>query len=403
MANEVWIFVLAVLFYLWALGLVRFWLGLRAFHPAPKGRAWPARLALVLLSWGAPLGNLVWLHSRWTRWDPVVVVGVLWYAAIIVYRTSRRLYGRKVNLDGLTGRFRKVQRGFYRIVQRIPVIGRQRVPFQALDRISLEIGSGMFGLVGPNGSGKTTLMRILCGILPSSRGKVYFNGLDLARNREELQSLIGYLPQEFGAYENMTARRFLDYQALLKGIWERPKREAAVAGALKAVHLTERRDDRIKTYSGGMKQRLGIAQTLLHLPRVLVVDEPTAGLDPNERIRFRNMLSELARDRIVVFSTHIIEDISSSCNRLAVLLQGRVRFTGTPAELVALTRGSVWQAHVDDAAFEELRRAFKVVHHMRDGERIRVRILSPVRPVAAAVEVVPNLEDSYMWLLGQEA
>jgi len=402
-ASEVWIFILAVLFYLWALGLVRFWLGLRAFHPAPKVRARAARLALVLFSWGAPLGSLLWLHGRWRRWGPVAVVGVLWYAAILVYRTSRRLYGRKVNLDALTGRFRKIRRGFFRIVQRIPVIGRQRVPFQALDRISLDIGSGMFGLVGPNGSGKTTLMRIICGILPANRGKIYFNGLDLARNREELQSLIGYLPQEFGAYENMTARRFLDYQALLKGIWDRAKREAAVAGALKAVHLEERRDDRIKTYSGGMKQRLGIAQTLLHLPRILVVDEPTAGLDPNERIRFRNMLSELARDRIVIFSTHIIEDISSSCNRMAVLLRGRVRFAGTPAELVDLTRGSVWQAHVDDAAFEELRRTFKVIHHMRDGERIRVRILSPVRPVGSAVEVVPNLEDSYMRLLGQEA
>ena len=401
--SEVWIFVLAVLFYLLALWLVRFWLGLRAFHPAPKGKAWPARLVLVLISWGAPLANLLWLHGRWGRWGPVTVVGVIWFAAIIVYRTSRRLYGRKVNLDGLTGRFRKIRRGFFGLVRRIPILGRQRVPFQALDRISLDIGSGMFGLVGPNGSGKTTLMRIICGILPASRGKIYFNGLDLARYREELQSLIGYLPQEFGAYESMTARRFLDYQALLKGIWDRPKREAAVAEALKAVHLSDRKDDRIKTYSGGMKQRLGIAQTLLHLPRILVVDEPTAGLDPNERIRFRNMLSELARDRIVIFSTHIIEDISSSCNRLAVLLEGRVRFTGTPAELVNLTRGSVWQAHVDDAAFDEVRRSFKVVHHMRDGERIRVRILSPRKPLEAAIEVVPNLEDSYMWLLGQEA
>jgi ABC-type multidrug transport system ATPase subunit len=201
----------------------------------------------------------------------------------------------------------------------------------------------------------------------------------------------------------MSAWRFLDYQALLKGIWDRPKRDAAVEAALRAVHLHDRKDDRIKTYSGGMKQRLGIAQTLLHLPRVLVVDEPTAGLDPNERIRFRNMLSELARDRIVIFSTHIIEDISSSCNRLAILLGGRVRFTGTPSDLVDLTRGSVWQAHVDDADFDETRRKFKVVHHMRDGARIRVRILSPVRPVETAIEVVPNLEDSYMWLLGQEA
>jgi multidrug efflux pump subunit AcrB/ABC-type multidrug transport system ATPase subunit len=401
--DVVWIFLWAVAIYLLTLWLVKFWTGLRPFQPTIKGNKRLARFILVLVSWGLPLADLVWLRGRWQRLGPAAALGLLWYAAILVYRTSRRLYERKVNLDRVLGRFRKLRRAFFRLVQKIPILGRQRVPFQALDRISLEIGSGMFGLVGPNGSGKTTLMRIICGILPASRGKIHFNGLDIGRYREELQSLIGYLPQEFGAYENMTAWRFLDYQALLKGIWDRPKREAAVGHALKSVHLIDRKDDRIKTYSGGMKQRLGIAQTLLHLPRVLVVDEPTAGLDPNERIRFRNMLSELARDRIVIFSTHIIEDISSSCNRLAILLEGRVRFTGTPAELVDLTRGSVWQAYMDDAAFETLRRTHKVVHHMRDGERIRVRILASVKPVETAVEVVPNLEDSYMWLLGQEA
>jgi multidrug efflux pump subunit AcrB/ABC-type multidrug transport system ATPase subunit len=400
--DEVWIFLWAAAFYLLTLWLVGFWTGLKPFYPTPRGKRL-ARFSLVLVSWGLPLADLVWLHSRWLRWGPVAVLGLLWYAAIIIYRTSRRLYEHKVNLDRIEGRFRKIRRGFFRLVQRIPVIGRQRLPFQALDQISLDIGSGMFGLVGPNGSGKTTLMRIICGILPASRGKAYFNGFDLSRYREELQSLIGYLPQEFGAYENMTAWRFLDYQALLKGIWDREKREAAIAHALQSVHLFDRKDDRIKTYSGGMKQRLGIAQTLLHLPRVLVVDEPTAGLDPNERIRFRNMLSELARDRVVIFSTHIIEDISSSCNRLAVLLKGRVRFIGTPAELVNLTRGSVWQATVDDATFETVRQSRKVVHHMRDGDRIRVRILSAVKPLETALEVVPNLEDSYMWLLGQEA
>jgi multidrug efflux pump subunit AcrB/ABC-type multidrug transport system ATPase subunit len=401
--DEVWIFLWAVAIYLMILWLVKFWTALKPFHPAPKGKKRWAHLVLVLVSWGLPLADLVWLHGRWQRWGPAAVLGLLWYAAIIIYRTSRRLYERKINLDRIEGRLRKARRAFFRLVQWIPLIGRQRQPFQALDCISVHVGSGMFGLVGPNGSGKTTLMRIICGILPASRGKIYFNGLDLSRYREELQSLIGYLPQEFGAYENMTAWRFLDYQAILKGIWDRPKREAAVTHALQSVHLIDRKDDRIKTYSGGMKQRLGIAQTLLHLPRVLVVDEPTAGLDPNERIRFRNMLSELARDRVVIFSTHIIEDISSSCNRLAVLLEGRVRFTGTPAELVDLTRGSVWQAYVDDAAFETVRRNYKVVHHMRDGDRIRVRILSSVKPLETALEVVPNLEDSYMWLLGQEA
>ena len=401
--DEVWIFIWAAAVYLLALRLIGFWTGLAPFNAAPKGKKRLARLVLAAFSWGAPLLNLVWLHGRWKSWGPVAVLGLAWYAAIVIYRTSRRLAERRINLDRIEGRFRRIRRGLFRFVRWIPVIGRRRSPFQALDRIALEIGSGMFGLVGPNGSGKTTLMRIICGILPASRGKVYFNGLDLGRYREELQSLIGYLPQEFGAYESMTAWRFLDYQALLKGIWDGKKREEAVAQALRAVHLFDRKDDRIKTYSGGMKQRLGIAQTLLHLPRVLVVDEPTAGLDPNERIRFRNMLSELARDRIVIFSTHIVEDISSSCNRLAVLLKGRVRFTGTPAELVDLTRGSVWQAHVDDATFETVRKTHKVVHHMRDGERIRVRILSAAKPLEAAIEVVPNLEDSYMWLLGQEA
>lgn len=436
-ASEVWIFIWAVAVYLWTLWLIGFWTGLKPFFggrdpgvnpgvpfrrtrpgtqatgewrtegssldPAPKGARWWARFGLAIVSWALPLANMIWLHGRWLRWGPAAVLGILWYAAIIIYRTSRRLTERKVNLDRIEGRFRKLRRGFYRFVRWIPVIGRQRAPFQALDRISLDIGSGMFGLVGPNGSGKTTLMRIICGILPASRGRIYFNGFDLNRYREELQSLIGYLPQEFGAYETMTAWRFLDYQALLKGIWDEDKRHEAVSHALRSVHLYDRKDDRIKTYSGGMKQRLGIAQTLLHLPRVLVVDEPTAGLDPNERIRFRNMLSELARDRIVIFSTHIIEDISSSCNRLAILLEGRVRFTGTPAELVDLTRGSVWQAHVDDAAFEEIRKTHKVVHHMRDGDRIRVRILSAAKPLETALAVVPNLEDSYMWLLGQEA
>lgn len=396
-----WILAFSVLFYVSILRL----LGPKAGRKSGGSKAFAARFKKIianLVIWDFPLANLVWLQSRWQRWGAVAVVGVLWYAALIIHKTSQKIYTQKININRISGRGRRFRTIFYRFVQRIPVIGRQKVPFQALDRICLEIGSGMFGLVGPNGSGKTTLMRIICGILPPSRGRIYFNGLDLGRYREELQSLIGYLPQEFGAYENMTAVQFLDYQAQLKGIWNRQKREAAVEGSLRAVHLYGRRDDRIKNYSGGMKQRLGIAQTLLHLPRILVVDEPTAGLDPNERIKFRNLLSELARDRIVIFSTHIIEDISSSCNRLAVLLKGGVRFIGTPTDLVDLTRGSVWQASLDERRFEVVRQSHKVVHHMRDGDKIRARILSAEKPFEEAIPVVPTLEDSYMWLLGQE-
>ena len=400
--GAAWLLIFSALDYLLVMRLLEIRTASGKTGGGISGRARLGKLFSTLLAWGLPLANGVWLESRWQRLGAVLVVMVLWYAALLVYRTSRKIEERNININRVTGRGRRARTIFYRFVRKIPVIGGRRVPFQALDRISLEIGSGMFGLVGPNGSGKTTLMRIICGILPPSRGKVYFNELDLGQFREELQALIGYLPQEFGAYENMTAAQFLDYQAQLKGLWDRRKRRAAVDASLRSVHLFDRKDDRIRTYSGGMKQRLGIAQTLLHLPRILVVDEPTAGLDPTERIAFRNLLSELARDRIVIFSTHIIEDISISCNRLAILLKGRVRFIGTPTELVNLTRGSVWQIFVDDAGFESIRRVHKVVHHLRDGNRIRARILSAIRPSEDAQPVVPTLEDSYMWLLGQE-
>ena len=189
---------------------------------------------------------------------------------------------------------------------------------------------------------------------------------------------------------------------MLKGLWRAAERRDVVDQSLRSVHLEESQDTKIGGFSGGMKQRVGIAQTLLHLPRILVVDEPTAGLDPRERIRFRNLLSELARDRVVIFSTHIIEDISSSCNRLAVLGGGQVRFCGSPQEMVALTRGAVWQAEVDDAGFESLRKDGRVVHHMRDGEVIRVRLLDRQQPLPEAVAVTPTLEDSYLLLLRED-
>ena len=396
-----WIVVFAVVSYLLVLQIP----GLSPWKTmgSPKSaKRLPRRVLSSLVAWGLPLANCLWFQSRWRWWGAVAVIAVIWYSALYVYRTSRKIEAEKINVDRITGRLRKPRTVVYRFVRKIPVIGARKVPFQALDRVSLEIGSGMFGLIGPNGSGKTTLMRAICGILPPTRGKVFFNGLDLGRHREELQSLIGYLPQEFGAYQNMTALDFLDYQAQLKGLWSRRKRTAAVEEALRAVHLWDRRLSRIKTFSGGMKQRLGIAQTLLHLPRILVVDEPTAGLDPTERIKFRNLLAELSKDRIVIFSTHIIEDISSSCNRLAVLLKGKVRFVGPPSDMIELTRGSVWQAVLDDSRFEVVRKTFKVLHHMRDKDKIRVRILAGEKPLEDAVEVTPTLEDSYMWLLGRE-
>jgi len=265
--------------------------------------------------------------------------------------------------------------------------------------VSLEIGSGMFGLLGPNGAGKTTLMRIICGILEQSRGTIWINGINLKEKREELQGLIGYLPQEFGTYENMTAREFLEYQAILKNIYDKEEREKRVNYVLSAVHLDKNGDQKIGSFSGGMKQRIGIAQTLLHLPRILVVDEPTAGLDPRERIRFRNLLVDLARERIVIFSTHIIEDISSSCNRVAVLNRGSLCYLGDPQKMTRIADGKIWQFNIDIGEFEQLREKFNIIHHMRDGEKIRVRCLSQEKPTLDAQLVRPTLEDAYLWLL----
>lgn len=389
--QDFWIVVLSVAWYVHLLVLVRPWL--------PAGTARWQRLCYHLLLWGLPAAHLAWFQSLWDLWGLQLFLGICWYLGAAVHRGSRRLYRGEVNVDSITGRFRRSRRAFYLAVGAIPIIGKRRPPFTALRGVSLEIGTGMFGLIGPNGAGKTTLMRVICGILDQSLGKVRVNGIDLGQQREELQALIGYLPQEFGTYENMTARQFLDYQALLKGEWDGDKRRQVLDQVLASVHLDEAQDRKIGGFSGGMKQRVGIAQTLLHLPRILVVDEPTAGLDPRERIRFRNLLAELSRHRVVIFSTHIIEDISSSCNRLAVLGDGEVRFHGTPQDMVDLTRGAVWQAQIDADRFEQLRRTARIVHHMRDGDQIRVRILAGEKPLPDAEGVTPTLEDSYLWLL----
>ena len=386
LSRGFWILFFSLLLYISTIALVR-------------GRFKP--LFFKLLYWGLPLPNLVFYHSRWGEWQPVWAIAFLWYFCLFITATAKKLSRDNIDIMRLKGRFKRARKFTYRLVKNVPLIGRKRIPFKALDRVSLTVESGMFGLVGPNGAGKTTLMRVICGILPPTRGKVFFNDIDLGAKREELQSLIGYLPQEFGTYANMTAYQFLDYQAMLKGIWNAPAREKAVQQAIRSVHLEDSRYIKIKNFSGGMKQRVGIAQTLLRLPRILVVDEPTAGLDPRERIRFRNLLSELAKDRIVIFSTHIIEDISSSCNHVAVLDEGEAKFIGTPQEMVALTSGFVWEAFVTEEIFAQLRRTENIVHQMRITDGVRVRILAQDKPVPDAVQVTPTLEDSYIWLIGR--
>jgi len=329
----------------------------------------------------------------------VIAFAVLWYLALIISVTAQRLYEEKINIDRITGRFGTMRRGLFRMVKRIPLIGKQHQPFKALNEVSMEISTGMFGLLGPNGAGKSTMMRIICGILDQSYGKIWINGIDTQEKREELQGLIGYLPQEFGTYENMSAEDFLDYQAILKGLTDAKERKNRIEYVLNAVHLWEKRSDKIGSFSGGMKQRIGIAQILLHLPKIMVVDEPTAGLDPRERIRFRNLLVELSRERIVIFSTHIIEDISSSCNQVAVINRGQLKYHGTPMDMVHLAKNMVWQFDLSVAEFDQMENKQLITHHMRQGDQIRIRFLAKKKPTEDAIPVNPILEDAYLCLI----
>jgi ABC-type multidrug transport system ATPase subunit len=357
------------------------------------------KVSHALLYWGFPIVSSVFLYSDVQLKAFGIILISLWFTGLFLVRVSQRFKEKPIDINKIEGRFRKVRRMYYKLLLSIPYVKPRTAEFKALKGVSLTIEQGMFGLLGPNGAGKTTLMRILCGILDQSYGKIWINGHDTTVRREELQGLIGYLPQAFGTYENMTPYEFLDYQAILRKISNKEEREARVQYVLKAVHMDEHQHKKIGSFSGGMKQRIGIAQILLHLPKILVVDEPTAGLDPLERIRFRNLLVELSRDRIVVFSTHIIEDIASSCNKLAVLISGSIEYIGSPTTMAALASEKVWEFHLTPDEFEVEKENYVIVHHMRERDLIRVKCLSEVAPRPDAVQVRANLEDAYLWLM----
>ena len=353
----------------------------------------------TLLYWGFPILSAIYLYSDVQIKAFGIILNILWFAGLFLVWVSQRQKENPTDINATKGRFKKIQRLYYKLLLSIPYVKPKKAEFKALKGASLTIEQGMFGLLGPNGAGKTTLMRILCGILDQSYGKIWINGHDTTLRREELQGLIGYLPQAFGTYENMTPYEFLDYQAILRKISNNVEREARVQYVLKAVHMDEYQHKKIGSFSGGMKQRIGIAQILLHLPKILVVDEPTAGLDPLERIRFRNLLVELSRERIVVFSTHIIEDIASSCNKLAVLISGNIEYIGSPNTMAELAHEKVWEFHLAPDEFETEKENYLIVHHMREGDRIRVKCLSNEQPRFDAVSVRANLEDAYLWLM----
>ncbi|HSH05730.1 MAG TPA: ABC transporter ATP-binding protein [Anaerolineae bacterium] len=273
---------------------------------------------------------------------------------------------------------------------------------RALQNLDLTIGAGMFGLVGPNGAGKTTLMRILAGLVKPSHGDVEIFGHNIRqyRGKQAAKSITGYLPQEPGFYPDLTATEFLDYMAILKGIRSRSIRHQQIESLLEEVHLTAVAHKKIKGYSGGMKRRVGVAQALLGDPKLVIVDEPTAGLDPEERVRLRNLLSATAKRCTVILSTHIVEDISQSCNDLAVLNHGQLLFRGTPRDLIQQAEGHVWTITTTG---EQPTGAVSVVSTLQLQAGIQYRVLGQPAPHHHAQPAQPSLEDGYIWLMQQNA
>jgi ABC-2 type transport system ATP-binding protein len=269
----------------------------------------------------------------------------------------------------------------------------------ALNGVNLTIRSGTFGLLGPNGAGKTTLMRILAGILHPTDGSLKIDGQEVrsAHDRTKVKRMLGYLPQELGLYPDLTAREFLDYLAILKGIDQSRERRTRIDELLGLVGLSEVAGRKLKAFSGGMKRRVGIAHALLNDPRLLIVDEPTAGLDPEERIRFRNLLADLGGNRVVLLSTHIVEDVAQTCRDLAILTQGRVIFQGSISSLLSEANGHVWLINGEEARPEGDLTLVSTVPLAGGGMQYRI-VGTPPRGVSA-LPVQPSLEDGYVWLM----
>jgi len=269
---------------------------------------------------------------------------------------------------------------------------------RALDGIDLTIPNGMFGLLGPNGAGKTTLMRILAGILRPTSGQIHAGQIDGTTDagRQAIKEIFGYLPQELGLYPDLTAREFLDYIGILKGLNDRRARARRVDELLELVALSDVARRKLKTFSGGIKRRAGIAQALLNDPQFLIVDEPTAGLDPEERIRFRNLLSDLGGDRTVILSTHIVEDIAQTCRNLAILAKGTVLFEGTTAGLIDAARGKVWTVATNGPKPDG---DLTVVSTLHLANTTQYRVVGDSSFIPGAQPAEPSLEDGYIWLM----
>ncbi len=269
----------------------------------------------------------------------------------------------------------------------------------ALEDFSLELGAGVLGLLGPNGAGKTTLMSILATITRPTSGHIRWNGTDLAADPNAIRSVLGYLPQDFGVYPNLNAVEFLEYLAAVKGLDSAAARRR-IDELLNLVNLTEVRKRPLGGYSGGMRQRIGIAQALLNDPRLLIVDEPTAGLDPEERVRFRNLLSDLSGERIVILSTHIVSDVEATATDIALISEGRLVAHAAPEDLLAAVEGKVWEWVVPSSDLNAAKRQYLVSNTARRSDGVHVRLLSS-QPPPGTCPAAPTLEDAYLFCLSQ--
>ena len=270
----------------------------------------------------------------------------------------------------------------------------------ALRDVDMEIPTGMFGLLGPNGAGKSTLMRILVALMKPTSGEVNIFGYDLRRHRKEIRSILGYLPQDFRFFAKYKTYEFLDYAARLSGMTNARKRKQAVDAMLETVGLFDVRERYANKLSGGMKRRLGIAQALIHNPKVIIVDEPTTGLDPEERIRFRNLLGEFSKNEVtIILSTHIVGDISSTCNCMALMEHGQVAFYGSPGQMLAQAEGKVWRIRVNGDELYEIDKRYPIISTIPSGSGWEVQLVADTIEGFAAEPYPPNLEHAYVYYM----
>ncbi len=268
----------------------------------------------------------------------------------------------------------------------------------AMQNISMELSNGMFGLLGPNGAGKSSLMKTIVGLQKPDSGSIEFNGIDVVNNPLSIQKHLGFLPQDFGVYPKSTAIQLLHHLAILKGIVNKKDREEQIFTLLERVNLIHHKDKEVHTFSGGMKQRFGVAQALLGQPKIVIVDEPTAGLDPEERNRFNTILSELSEDMIIILSTHLVEDVRNLCSEMAIMGNGKIISQGKPKERVETLKGTIWQKTVDKKELNFFQNNFKVISHQLIEKELIVTLYSE-KIIEGFAPGFPSLEDYYFYTL----